>query len=239
MSGPSGWLRRRRLRQALAPEVRQRLDALDAALRGCAAEARREPLALARLVALDVETTGLAMHVDRVISIGAVAVRARTLRHDDAFERYLRQRSASPVANILIHRIGGQQQLAGTDPALAMLECLEFLGASVGVAFRAEFDRTFLRREAAAELGVPLRSRFIDLAVVLPALFPGTPYDTLEDWLHHFHIVAQTRHTALADAYAHAMLLLVVLEHATRAGLTTVGDLLDLEKAQRWLGKAR
>jgi DNA polymerase-3 subunit epsilon len=233
------WLRRRRVQRALDASVRSRLLALCADTAARAPEELRAPLALARLVALDLETTGMRMDRDRVISIGAVAVRARTIRHNDSFERYLRQENASPVANILIHRIGGQQQLGGVDPVTALLECLEFLDSSVAVAFRAEFDHTILSREIAEVLGVRLRSRFIDLAVLLPALFPDTPNDTLEDWLRHFGVSAQARHRALADAYSHAVLLLVVLERATRVGLNTVGELLNIEKAQRWLGRLR
>jgi DNA polymerase-3 subunit epsilon len=233
------YLRRRRVRETLEASMRERLRVLRAVAPRGVGEALREPLALARLVALDLETTGMRMDRDRVICIGAVAVRARTIRHDDSFERYVRQETASPVGNILIHRIGGQQQLGGVDPVAALLQCLEFLGSSVVVAFRAEFDETMLRRATAEVLGVRLRTRFIDLAVLLPALFPATPNDTLDDWLHHFGVSAQSRHHALADAYAHAMLLLVVLERATRMGLNTLGDLLNIEKAQRWLGRLR
>jgi DNA polymerase III subunit epsilon len=119
-----------------------------------------------------------------------------------------------------------------------LLECLEFLGNSAAVAFRAEFDRTIFGREVAAVLGVRRQSPFIDLAVLLPALFPNTDNDTLDDWLRYFNFRASARHHALADAYCHGALL-VVLERATRAGLNTVGDLKDIEKTQRWLGRAR
>ena len=71
------------------------------------------------------------------------------------------------------------------------------------------------------------------------ALFPGTANDTLDDWLRHFNFRAPARHRALADAYSLGALLLVVLERATRMGLHTVGDLVDAEKAQRWLGRVR
>jgi DNA polymerase-3 subunit epsilon len=233
------WLRRRRIREALEPSVRARLRLLRKEWDAGAVEVLREPLSMARLVAVDLETTGLAMHRDRVICIGAVAVRARTIRHDDCFERYLRQEHASPVNNILFHQIGEQQQLGGVEPVTGLLEYLEFLGNSAAVAFRAEFDRTILGREVAAVLGVRLQSPFIDLAVLLPALFPNTDNDTLDDWLRHFNFRAPARHHALADAYCHGALLLVVLERATRAGLNTVGDLKDIEKAQRWLGRAR
>jgi DNA polymerase III subunit epsilon len=233
------WLRRRRTREHLEPSVRARLRLLRREMGVSPVEVLRQPLSTARLVALDLETTGMALDRDRVISIGAVAVRARTLRHDDCFERYLRQEHASSVNNILIHQIGGQQQLAGVEPVTGMLDYLEFLGSSVAVAFRAEFDRTILDREAAAVLGMRLRSPFMDLAVLLPALFPGTANDTLEDWLGHFNFRAPARHRALGDAYSHGALLLVVLERATRAGLHTVGDLMAAEKAQRWLGRVR
>jgi DNA polymerase-3 subunit epsilon len=239
MRWPPNWLRRRRVRQHLEPSVRVRLRVLRRELGVSAVEMLRQPLSMARLVAMDLETTGLALDRDRVISIGAVAVRARTIRHDDCFERYLRQEHASPENNILIHQIGGQQQLGGVEPVTGMLEYLEFLGSSAAVAFRAEFDRTILGREAAAVLGVRLRSSFLDLAVLLPALFPGTANDTLDDWLRHFNFRAPARHRALADAYSLGALLLVVLERATRMGLHTVGDLVDAEKAQRWLGRVR
>jgi DNA polymerase III subunit epsilon len=233
------WLRRRRIREALDPSLRARLRLLRTETGASTTLMLRQPLSIARLVAVDVETTGLSMQRDRVICIGAVAVRARTIRHDDCFERYLRQEHASPLDNILFHQIGGQQQLGGVEPATGLLECLEFLGNSVAVAFRAEFDRTILRREVAALLGVRLHCPFIDLAVLLPALFPNTDNGTLDDWLHHFNFGTPARHHALADAYCHGALLLVVLERATRAGLSTVGDLLDTERAQRWLGRVR
>jgi DNA polymerase-3 subunit epsilon len=45
------------------------------------------------------------------------------------------------------------------------------------------------------------------------------------------------RHHAIADAYASAQLWLLALEQASRAGIRTVADMVELERAQRWLGK--
>ena len=74
---------------------------------------------------------------------------------------------------------------------------------------------------------------------MLPALFPGTPNDTLDDWTAHFGLPPIGRHHAIADAYANAQLLLLALEQSQRLGLVTAGDLLDLERSQRWLGRRR
>ncbi|HET7204497.1 MAG TPA: 3'-5' exonuclease [Steroidobacteraceae bacterium] len=230
-------LRARRVRRSLPPEVRERLRRVHSGF--LHRPSLDQPLALARFVALDLETTGPRMLVDRIISIGAVAVVDGTVRHDDAFEALLRQERSSGVDNILIHQIGGQQQLGGTDPAEALVRCLEFVGDSRIVAYRAEFDQTVFRREARLRLGVQAWPRFIDLASLLPALFPGTDNDSLDDWVRHFALPPIGRHHAIADAYATAQLLMIVLQAAARAGIETSRDLRDAEQAQRWLGRRR
>jgi DNA polymerase-3 subunit epsilon len=231
--------RRWRTRRLLPAELRSRLAGQRSGreLARTERETLAQPFALARFVTLDLETTGPRMLVDTIISIGAVAVVERAIRHADAFERVLRQQQSSAHDNILIHQIGGQAQAAGGDPATALLDCVDFLGSSVAVAFRAEFDTTVLTRELDARLGLPLRTRFIDLAVVLPALFPDRKNVTLDDWILDFGLPPIGRHHAIADAYASAQLWLLALEQASRAGMRTVADLVALERAQRWLGK--
>jgi len=242
-----GWpfqdlIRARRTRRELPGGVRDSLRLLRIRARERAAEERWSDsglLSLTRFVALDLETTGPDMHADRIISIGAVAVTARSVRHDDAFEVVVRQERESPVDNILIHQIGGQEQRGGSDPVGALVSFLQYLDGAVAVAFRAEFDATVLARELHASLGIRVRVRFLDLAAILPALVPGTGNDSLDDWTRHFGLPPIGRHHAIADAYANAQLLLVAIEHAQRLGFTKGSDLLALEKSQRWLGRRR
>jgi DNA polymerase-3 subunit epsilon len=234
-------LDRRRVRAALAGAARARLATLKRRELGLGSgrRLRQTPLALARFVALDLETTGPRMDRDRVIAVGAIAVAGRALVHGEAFTAVLRQASSSARDNILVHRISGQEQLAGLDPVATWLAFLEFRGASFAVAFRSEFDATVLERELDLTLGIRVPRRFVDLAVLLPALFPGTANDTLEDWLGHFALEPIGRHEALADAYSAGQLLLIALDAAQRLGMRTTGDLLELERAQRWLGRRR
>jgi DNA polymerase-3 subunit epsilon len=236
------WIDRRRTREALTPDARARLAALHLAPGQRALQDRTAAaglLSLSRLVAMDLETTGPNMMRDRIISIGGVAVAERTVRHDDAFEIVVRQERETGVDNILIHQIGGQEQRAGAEPVAALLSFLEYLGGSIAVAFRAEFDSTVLSRELQDCLGIRLSTRFVDLASILPALFPNTQNDSLDDWARHFGLPPIGRHHAIADAYANAQLLLLALEKAQRLGLASVGELLELEKSQRWLGRRR
>ena len=237
-----GSIERRRVRQALPAAARERLAALRLRSRQRARDDRSATaglLSLTRFVAMDLETTGPNMMKDRIISIGGVAVAERAVRHDDAFEVVVRQESESRVDNILIHQIGGQEQRAGAEPVGALLSFLEYLDGSIAVAFRAEFDSTVLGRELHDCLGLRAEARFLDLASILPALFPATPNDSLDDWTRHFGLPPIGRHHAIADAYANAQLLLIALEKAQRIGLATGADLLKLDKSQRWLGRRR
>ena len=128
-------------------------------------------------------------------------------------------------------------QLAGRDPALAMLEFVEYAGSSPLVAFRAEFDQSMLVRAARTYLGVALSVPFIDLAFLLPALFRKAECSSLDDWLAHFGREAAARHDPVADAYETAQLMLIALAAADAVGMESAQSLLAMQKAQRWLGK--
>ncbi len=198
---------------------------------------RHTPLALARFVALDLETTGPRMDRDRIISIGAIGVRAAAIEHSDCFERTLQQSTVSDTDNILIHQIGAQAQMGGADPVMPLIELLEYIQWAPIVSFRSPFDATILAREIKAHLGVTLRLRMFDLALLLPALYPNTQNDSLDDWLRQFGIAHGERHSAISDAYLHAMLLLIVLARTTQMGRGRIADLDRLERAQAWLGR--
>jgi len=233
-------LERRRRRNALPERVRQRLEALRRRAGERADEDRSADkglLSLARLVAVDLETTGPNMFEDRIISIGAVAVARRAVHHADAFEVVVRQDRESTVENILVHQIGGQEQRGGEERVEALLAFLEYLDGSACVAFRAEFDSTVLRRELQDHLGIVLEPRWLDLAVILPALFPGAQSNSLDEWTAWFGLPPIGRHHAIADAYAAGQLLLHAIHEAQRIGVVTAADLLDLERAQQWLGR--
>ena len=191
----------------------------------------------ARYVVVDTETSGLDLRRDRLIAIGAAAVTRGTVPLRDCFDVVLRQDQASANANILIHGIGGQTQLGGDEPKAAMLDFLDYLGRAPLVAFRAEFDRTMIERGVKSILGLSFRHPWIDLAFLLPALFPQTECRSLDDWLAHFKIEGGQRHHAVADAFATAMLLQIALAAAQREDMGTARQLLAVQKAQAWLGK--
>jgi DNA polymerase-3 subunit epsilon len=186
-----------------------------------------------RWVVLDCESGGLNPDRDALLAIGAVAVREGRIDHADSFGAVLRQARASEAANILIHGIGAEAQLGGRDPGEALADFARYAGSGPLVAFHAPFDRALLER------AIPSwKRRWLDLAQLAPAVFPAraAACKSLDDWLAAFGIEHPARHDALADAYASAEMLLVLLAHAERQGLGTAGDLYAAERGRRWLG---
>ena len=178
---------------------------------------RRSPLAGARWVVIDCETSGLDTARDRLLSVAGVKVRGGGIELQDYFDSRVRQEAPSAPDNILVHGIGADAQRSG-QPLAQVIEGLDaFMGADLPVAFHAPFDAAILRRH-----GLARRAKWLDLAALAPALFPGRKAEVLDDWLAAFGIPAHGRHDALGDAFASAQLLLVVLGEARRQRVASV-----------------
>lgn len=226
-----------RRRPALSPE-QQRALAAYCALPAVPASA---PLASLRWVVLDVETTGLDPFTDRLISIGAVEVLGDKIPLDSGFEAVLRQPQASARDNILVHGIGGTEQRSGMAPAAALLDFLRYAGKAPLLGFHSDFDRIMIERAAREALGMVPDNPWLDLALLAPALL-GKPGESLpqglDGWTARAGIDNRFRHNALADALATAQLLQVVLAGARADGARTLGDLAQIGKDRRWLGRS-
>src|SRR5918996_1257435 len=107
------------------------------------------------------------------------------------------------------------------------------MGEAIPVGFHADFDAAVLRRH-----GFVARSRWLDLAALAPALFPGRKAKLLDDWLAELGIAVHARHDALGDAFSTAQLLLVLLAEAKPQGIDTVEGLRAAQRSRRWLAPA-
>lgn len=227
------WLRWFGKQAPLSEAQRQRLDVWNALPRNAA----EQELNRGRFVVVDVETSGLNLARDKLISIGAVAVVEGRIALGDSFSVVLQQQSASDRQNILLHGIAGSAQLGGRPAADALLDFLDYLGESPLVAFHVTFDETMIKRALREHLGISFKRSWLDLAYVMPALRPelARRYRSLDDWAGHFDIRNELRHNALADALATAELFLVSASLARAKRISRFDGLRDLEKAQRWV----
>ena len=191
---------------------------------------RRTPLGDVRWAVIDCETSGLDPARDRLLSVGAVMVRDATVDLQQVFQAKVRQTAPSSRENILIHGIGADAQLDGRPLEEVVCAFDGFVGASLPVAFHAAFDAAVLRRH-----GVRLQAKWLDLAALLPALFPRRKAKALDEWLAEFGIAPHARHDALGDAFTTAQLMLVALHEGRRQGLRHAEDLPALVRGARFL----
>lgn len=199
------------------------------------------PLAQAEFVVVDVETTSLDARSNHLLAIGAVRVRNERLCLGEYYQAGLRHTGTGGRETILIHGIGPGAQAAGVEPALALAEFQRFIGDATLVAFHAPFDRTVLERALRAHLRARLRNRWIDLAMLAPALYPQAHQDRtgLDGWLDRFGLHEGVRHRATDDALATGELFLVLLRRARARGITTMEALRATARAQALLSPGR
>ncbi|MGC3932345.1 MULTISPECIES: 3'-5' exonuclease [Pseudomonas] len=169
-----------------------------------------------RWVVLDLETTGLNMSKDRVLSIGAVVIEDGAIDFRQQFERTLQCRELKLSPSVLIHGLGPSAIAAGSDPAEALLELLEFIGDSPVLAFHAPFDQHMLGRAVKEHLGHKLQHVFLDVADISPLLCPQAQIREagLDEWIEWFRLEVFERHNASADALATAELALILFSRA-------------------------
>lgn len=193
------------------------------------------PVGQARYVVVDVETTGLNLMTDTLISIGAVAVTGGRIAFADSFSVVLQQDRISRKENILIHGITGTVQREGIPPADALLDFLDYLGNSPLVAFHAAFDEAMIRHALRHHLGFAFKHPWLDLAFLMPALYPALArsHRVLDDWAGRFDIRNPARHDALSDAMVTAQLLQVALSRVRLQKGADFSGLRDLEKSAK------
>jgi DNA polymerase-3 subunit epsilon len=196
---------------------------------------RQHDAAEGRFVVVDVETTGLNLAKDRLISIAAIAMTGRHISLGETYETILTQDAASAKENILLHGIGGTAQTEGESPVGALLGFLEFVRKDPLVAYHAAFDEGMIRKAIQQYLGFKFQHRWLDLAFVAPGLYPdlASRFRALDDWTGYFDIPNYARHNAMADSLATAQLGLIVFGKARQKGVCDLQGLQDLDHVQR------
>ena len=195
----------------LPADLQRRLERLPAAAALGECSLREQ-----RWVVLDLETTGLNLNKDHVLSIGAVAIEDGAIDFRQQFERTLQYPQVKLGPSVLIHGIGPSAIAAGSDPAEALLDLMEYLGDSPVLAFHAPFDQHMLGRALKDHLGFKLQHPFLDVADIAPLLCPQAHFREagLDDWIDWFKLQVFERHHASADALATAELALILFSRA-------------------------
>jgi DNA polymerase-3 subunit epsilon len=191
------------------------------------------PLDEVRFVVLDSETTGLNPRVDRMVTIGAVAVRSGEILLDDAFDALLEMAENTPA--VTVHGITRDEARGGLAEPDAVAAFLEYLRDGVIVGHHIGHDIATLDAACERWWGFRTTNRSLDtmdltLHLERDGAFAGRPpirHFTLDALCDLFGVIPHDRHTAGGDAFLTAQVFLRLLKLAARHGRTTLGQVCE------------
>ncbi len=193
-----------------------------------------------RWIVLDVETSGLNPHSDRLLAIAAVALDVSpdferiAIVIGDSYEAVLKQDLPSSKDNILVHHIGVQAQADGRPPIEVLEEFRAWLGDCPLLAFHSAFDEAMLNRAYALAGLKPLQNEWLDIEPLAKITGVNPSLRALDDWLGHFGIECAVRHQAAADTFATAELLMRLWPYLKREA-SSWSSLRNIARQASWI----
>jgi DNA polymerase-3 subunit epsilon len=193
-----------------------------------------------RWIVLDVETSGLNPHSDRLLAIAAVALDVSpdferiAIVIGDSYEAVLKQDLPSNKDNILVHHIGAQAQSEGRPPPEVLKEFQAWVSDCPLLAFHSAFDEAMLGRAYALAGLKPLQNEWLDIEPLAKITGVNPSLRALDDWLGHFGIECAVRHQAAADTFATAELLMRLWPYLKREA-SSWSSLRSIARQANWI----
>ncbi len=181
----------------------------------------------------DLETTGLDVRRDRVVSVGAIPGHGANVNQDQALDVLVNPERRIPPRSTAIHHITDEMvKDADTFEQLfpklnAMLTDHVVVGHNIG------FDLAILRGEC-KRVGLDWsRPVALDVVRLAAALDPRERDLSLEGMARRWGVAVAGRHTALGDALMAAEMWARMIPRLSEAGVETLGEALIFERRAR------
>jgi ATP-dependent DNA helicase DinG len=180
-----------------------------------------------RMIALDLETTGLDPASDEIIEIGAVALDNGVIGR--TFQTLINP--GMPIPELVVNLTGiSDEDVRDAPPVGDVLQALaDFVGDAPLIAHNATFDRAFLHRQ-----DVLLGNAFFDTLAIADILLPQVERLNLGALTHTFEVDLKGSHRALADATATARLYWLFWQHALSLPKELLSELSALRADGNW-----
>ena len=177
-------------------------------------------------VALDCETTGLSVHRDEIISIGAVRIVGDRILTSERLQLLVRpSRRRISVDSMRVHGLRERDVVEGLDPDEAMMALMRFIGSRPLVGYYLEFDVAMVDRAIFPLLGMGLPQRKIEVSAMyydwqrrqLPPYYEPAQIDLrFATMMRALELPMEAAHDALSDAVM-AALAFIKLRHLLAA----------------------
>ena len=166
-----------------------------------------------RFVVLDTETTGFDYENDRMLCIGAVAIKTKKILVSDSFEVYIKQ-DVFNKETVKIHGIRRNGKEVKVSEEEALIQFLAYLNDAVIVAHHTAFDINMINLGLERLNVGPLISKQLDTNFIHKKLVGGSSFNklkSLDELCEIYNIKMHDRHTASGDALITAQLFLKIL----------------------------
>ncbi|HET9642324.1 MAG TPA: 3'-5' exonuclease [Burkholderiaceae bacterium] len=173
-------------------------------------------------VALDCETTGLNVHRDEIISVGAVRIAGDCILTSQRLELLVRpERRRVSAESARVHGLLEREVVKGMDLDEAMMQLMRYIGSRPLVGYYLEFDVAMIDRAIFPRLGVGLPQPKIEVSAMfydykrrqLPPHQHGAQIDLrFATMMRELELPMFDAHDALNDALM-AALAFVKLRH--------------------------
>jgi len=194
-----------------------------------------------RYVIFDLETTGLSLNHDRVVSAAAYRVVDGRIVLGDVFSSLVSPGRDIPPSAVKIHGI--MPSMLDDAPKFAEVfeKFLGYLGTDILVGYHVRFDLHFLNVYMQQAHGFPVQNLVLDAQSMCRRIcFPPhlrsyagrfKGLQDLDSVARHFGIEIRERHTALGDALATAMIFQRILTEIEKNGPGWLKNLLAVSRS--------
>lgn len=186
-------------------------------------------------VIFDTETTGLDLKEDRILSIGALKVKHKSIEISEVFERYINQSTFNPET-VAIHGIIKNDLNQNISEEDAVIEFLDYIGNSVLVAHHVAFDVGMINK-VLYRMGLPkLKNKTLDTMLLYRSsrinsnLIDKERNYSLDEVAENLNISVKDRHTSAGDAYITALAFLKIVSRLSKHKNGRLKDLFRLNR---------
>lgn len=172
-------------------------------------------------VAVDCETTGLNVHRDQIVSVGAVRIVGDRILTSQRLELLVRPSRRMSAGSVRVHGLLESDVAEGADPDDAMMRLMRFIGSRPLVGYYLQFDVAMIDRAIFPLLGMGLPQPKIEVSSMyydwrrrnLPPYHEGAQIDLrFATMMEALDLPMAGAHDALNDAVM-AALAFVKLRH--------------------------
>jgi DNA polymerase III subunit epsilon len=223
------WIRARFRKKEVHPLALTNLSALDHLRLNQSARSLR-------YVVLDLETTGLSLTRDRVVSLAAFRIVKGRILLGDAFNSLVDPGRSISTSSIKIHGIVPSMVARAPGFADVFDQFLRYLGTDILVGYNVWFDLHFLNVHMQQTYGFPLQNLALDAQSMCQKVgfspnsrsYPirSNGSQNLDAAAKHLGIEIHERHTARGDALATAMIFQRILAEIEKKGPGRLRNLL-------------